>query len=100
MVSNTIVLYSITTGIILMSINRKDRKEEDTATPSPSQIQKEQQQAVNKALDETKDEIKTATKEAAREIPHYIHKDLATYKNKPFKPQEKLQITTLNLKKK
>ena len=57
-----------------MSINRKDRKEEDTATPSPSQIQKEQQQAVNKALDETKDEIKTATKEAAREIPQYTQR--------------------------
>src|ERR687895_557651 len=57
-----------------MSINRKDHKEEDTATPSPSQIQKEQQQAVNKALDETKDEIKTATKEAAREIPQYTQR--------------------------
>ena len=74
MVSNTIVLYSITTGIIVMSINRKDRKEEDTATPSPSQIQKQQHQAVNKALDETKDEIKTATKEAAREIPQYTQR--------------------------
>ena len=59
---------------MVMSINRKDRKEEDTATPSPSQIQKEQQQAVNKALDETKDEIKTATKEAAREIPQYTQR--------------------------
>src|SRR5918999_3164053 len=57
-----------------MSINRKDHKEEDTATPSPSQIQKEQQQAVNKALDETKDEIKTATKEAARDIPQYTQR--------------------------
>src|ERR687891_158572 len=57
-----------------MSTAKKDRKEEDTATPSPSQIQKEQQQAVNKALDETKDEIKTATKEAAREIPQYTHR--------------------------
>jgi hypothetical protein len=37
-----------------MSTAKKDRKEEDTATPSPSQIQKEQQQAVNKALDEAR----------------------------------------------
>jgi hypothetical protein len=59
---------------MVMSINRKDRKEEDTTTPSPSQVQKEQQQAVNKALDETKDEIKTATKEAAREIPQYTQR--------------------------
>jgi hypothetical protein len=42
--------------------------------PSPSQIQKDQQQAVNKALDETKDEIKTATREAVREIPQYTQR--------------------------
>jgi hypothetical protein len=54
---------------------RKDRKEdENTSVPSPSQIQREQQQAVNKALDETKDEIKVATREAAREIPHYTER--------------------------
>jgi hypothetical protein len=57
-----------------MSINKKDRKEEDATVPSPSQIQKDQQQAVNKALDETKDEIKTATREAAREIPQYTQR--------------------------
>src|ERR671915_483855 len=57
-----------------MSVNKKDRKEEDTTVPSPSQIQKDQQQAVNKALDETKDEIKTATREAAREIPQYTQR--------------------------
>jgi hypothetical protein len=57
-----------------MSINKKDRKEEDTTVPSPSQIQKDQQQAVNKALDETKDEIKTATREAVREIPQYTQR--------------------------
>ena len=45
-----------------MSTAKKDRKEEDATVPSPSQIQKDQQQAINKALDETKDEIKTATK--------------------------------------
>src|ERR687893_2240264 len=57
-----------------MSTAKKDRKEEDTTVPSPSQIQKDQQQAVNKALDETKDEIKTATREAAREIPQYTQR--------------------------
>jgi hypothetical protein len=57
-----------------MSINKKDRKEDDTTVPSPSQIQKDQQQAVNKVLDETKDEIKTATREAAREIPQYTQR--------------------------
>jgi vacuolar-type H+-ATPase subunit H len=47
---------------------RKDAKEELTTT------QREHQQAVNKALDETKDVINVATKEAAREIPQYTQK--------------------------
>src|SRR5215216_6018245 len=46
----------------------KDAKEELTTT------QHEQQQAVNKALDETKYEIKVTTREAAREIPRYTQK--------------------------
>ena len=37
-----------------MSTKKQDRKEEETAI----QFQREQQQAVNKALDETKDSIK------------------------------------------
>jgi hypothetical protein len=52
---------------------RKDAKEELTTT-SPSQLQREQQQAVDKALDETKDEIKTATREATREIPRHTQR--------------------------
>jgi hypothetical protein len=60
---------------VMSTSTRKDRKEdENTSVPSPSQIQREQQQAVNKALDETKDEIKVATREAAREIPHYTER--------------------------
>jgi hypothetical protein len=47
---------------------RKDAKEELTTT------QREQQQAVNKALDETKEEIKVVTREAAREIPQYTQR--------------------------
>jgi len=47
---------------------RKDAKEELTTT------QREQQQAVNKALDETKDVINVSTKEAAREIPQYTQR--------------------------
>jgi hypothetical protein len=70
-------LYIIIVAYYQMSTVRKDRKEDETTTtttPSPSQIQKEQQQAVNKALDETKDEIKTATREAAKEIPQYTQR--------------------------
>jgi hypothetical protein len=54
-----------------MSTTRKDRKEEESTAASPSQIQKEQQQAVNKALNETKDEIKVTTRELSKEIPQY-----------------------------
>jgi hypothetical protein len=54
-----------------MSATRKDRKEEETTATSPSQIQKDQQQAVNKALNETKDEIKVAAREVSKEIPQY-----------------------------
>ena len=54
-----------------MSTTKKDRKEEETTATSPSQLQKEQQQAVNKALNETKDEIKTAAREVSKEIPQY-----------------------------
>lgn len=54
-----------------MSTTKKDRKEEETTATSPSQIQREQQQAVNKALNETKDEIKVAAREVSREIPQY-----------------------------
>ena len=69
-------LYTIVASYIIMSTStRKDRKEdENTSVPSPSQIQREQQQAVNKALDETKDEIKVATREAARDIPQYTQR--------------------------
>jgi hypothetical protein len=49
-----------------MSTTKKDRKEEETTATSPSQLQKEQQQAVNKALNETKDEIKVAAREVSR----------------------------------
>jgi sugar-specific transcriptional regulator TrmB len=60
---------------VMSTSTRKDRKEdENTSVPSPSQIQREQQQAVNKALDETKDEIKVATREAARDIPQYTQR--------------------------
>src|SRR5919106_5311730 len=47
---------------------RKDAKEELT-TP-----QREQQRAVDKALDETRDVIRVSTREAAREIPHYTQR--------------------------
>ena len=53
---------------ILYMATKKDTKEELTST------QHEQQQAVNKALDETRDVIRVSTREATREIPQYTQR--------------------------
>ncbi len=57
-----------------MSTKRHDRKEEnsnETHSITEQQFQKEQQQAVNKVIDETRDNIKKTTNEARKEIPRY-----------------------------
>ena len=58
-----------------MSTKRHDRKEDELneihSTTAEQQFQQEQQQAVNKALDETRDNIKKTTNEARKEIPRY-----------------------------
>jgi hypothetical protein len=59
-----------------MSTKRHDRKDEesneiDSTTTTEQQFQREQQQAVNRALDETRDNIKKTTNEARKEIPRY-----------------------------
>jgi hypothetical protein len=55
-----------------MSTSKKqDRKEDNNITETYSQLQREQEQAVTKALDESKDNIKKTTNEARREIPRY-----------------------------
>ena len=59
-----------------MSTKRHDRKEDESneihsTTTAEQQFQLEQQQAVNKALDETRDNIKKTTNEARKEIPRY-----------------------------
>jgi hypothetical protein len=51
-----------------------DRKEDNNnTTQTYSQLQREQEHAISKALDETKDNIKKTTNEARREIPHYTN---------------------------
>src|SRR6187200_2102375 len=68
--------------MVPMSTSKEQRREKQeetmTVTPStsttaatPSQVQREQQQSVNRALDQTKDNIKRATDEARRDIPRY-----------------------------
>jgi len=57
-----------------MSSKRHDKKEEnsnETHSITEQQFQQEQQQAVNKVLDETRDNIKKTTNEARKEIPRY-----------------------------
>ena len=60
-----------------MSTSKKqDRKEDNNSnniTETYSQLQREQEQAVTKALDESKDNIKKTTNEARREIPRYTN---------------------------
>jgi hypothetical protein len=51
------------------------KKEQDSTTSiSLSQLQKEQQQAVNKVLDETRDNIKKTISEARKDIPEYAQR--------------------------
>jgi len=57
-----------------MSSKRQERKEEESnkiPSTTEQQFQREQQQAVNKVLDETRDNIKKTTNEARKEIPQY-----------------------------
>ena len=64
---------------------RQDAIEELTTT------QREQQRAVDKALDETRDVIEFQL-EKQQEKYLIIHKEYAIYKNKPLKLQEKSLI--------
>ena len=56
-----------------MSTKRQDKKEDSNESQSTTeqQFQREQQQAVNKVIDETRDNIKKTTNEARKEIPRY-----------------------------
>jgi hypothetical protein len=58
-----------------VSTKKEERKDETTITtstsPSQSQSREHQQQAVNRALDETKDNIRKTTDEARSQIPRY-----------------------------
>ena len=55
-----------------MSTTKEQRIKEQELTTSQQQVQqKEHQQAINKALDETKDNIRRTTDEARKDIPRY-----------------------------
>ena len=58
----------------MSTTKKQDRKEDNNnhnITETYSQLQREQEQAITKALDESKDNIKKTTNEARREIPRY-----------------------------
>ena len=57
-----------------MSTTSKEqlKQEQEITSSSKEQVhQREQQQAINKAFDETKNNIRRATDEARKDIPHY-----------------------------
>ena len=55
-----------------MSTTKEQRRQEQEVTISQQQVQqREHQQAINKALDETKDNIRRTTDEARKDIPRY-----------------------------
>jgi hypothetical protein len=69
-----VIIYNVANSTIHMSTSKKqDRKEtnNNNITETYSQLQREQEQAITKALDESKDNIKKTTNEARREIPRY-----------------------------
>lgn len=52
--------------------NMSSKKEQDsTFVTSTSQLKKDQEEVVNKALDQTREEIRKSVEEAKREIPRY-----------------------------
>jgi vacuolar-type H+-ATPase subunit H len=54
-----------------MSTIKEQGRQEQQVTSGEQVQQREQQQAINKALDETKNNIRRATDEAKKDIPHY-----------------------------
>src|ERR671911_1784284 len=73
---------------------RKDAKEELTA------MQREQQQVVNKALDETKDEIKVATRKDAKEELTAMQREQQQVVNKALdETKDEIKVATREAKK-
>ena len=55
-----------------ITINMSSKKElESNITTSSSQLKKDQQEVIDKALDQTRDDIRKSVDEAKREIPRY-----------------------------
>jgi hypothetical protein len=71
-----------------ISSKRQERKEEES---NETRSTTEQQQAVNKVLDETCDNIKKTTDEARKEISHYTQ-IVNDYQEKTIQAIRELQI--------
>jgi hypothetical protein len=57
----------------MSSKEQRRRQEEGQLTAQERLHQREQQQSINKALDEIKDNIRKTTDEARKDIPRYTH---------------------------
>jgi hypothetical protein len=88
-----IPLYSILyiyIGINMSTTKEQRIKEQEVTISSQQQVQqKEHQQAINKALDETKDNIRRTTDEARKDIPRYTqivneYQEVANLKRKMY----------------
>jgi phage-related minor tail protein len=71
-----VIKYHVVNRTVQMSTSKKQDRKEDSNTSNNitetySQLQREQEQAITKALDESKDNIRKTTNEARREIPRY-----------------------------
>ena len=65
-----VIIYNVANNTIHMSTSKK-QDTNNNITETYSQLQREQEQAITKALDESKDNIKKTTNQARREIPRY-----------------------------
>ena len=55
-----------------ITINMSSKKEQESnITTSSSQLKEDQQEVINKALDQTREDIRKSVEEAKREIPRY-----------------------------
>ena len=55
-----------------MSTSKEQRRQEEEQSTAQERLhQREQQQSINRSLDETKNNIRRATDEARKDIPHY-----------------------------
>jgi hypothetical protein len=71
---------------------------EDITTTSPAQLQREQQRAVYKTLDEARDEIRRSVNESRKEIPH-VTETVGEYQQKTIEAGREIADTYIESQK-